>query len=142
MKRTDRSIPTRSLSPAALLPKEGLTLLNYLGGGNSIHNFYSSTGSRYQFGGKNHKVGYVLNSDVDALLKQFENGKPLFEIANIVKPEAPAPAPVTPTVDIPEVPAAPIQYVPVDEQTEQVEPKKKSAPKKKTVSKKKPAADA
>lgn len=66
-------------------PKEGQTLLKFVGAGNASRPFYGAI-TRYLFGGRNHLIGNVANSDVSILLAMTENGKRIFEVAPVLAP--------------------------------------------------------
>ena len=75
-----------SSKPTTVLPKEGMTLLAFLGRGSNSRPFYGAVW-RYEFGGKHHMVGNVLDSDVALFLGMTENGKLLFERVKVAKAE-------------------------------------------------------
>lgn len=85
-KRSFRMSPKSvgSSKPTTALPKQGMTLLGFLGRGSNSRPFYGAV-QRYEFGGKHHMVGNVWDSDVELFLSMKENGKPLFERAKVVK---------------------------------------------------------
>ena len=87
-KRSFRMSPKSvgSSKPTTVLPKQGMTLLGFLGRGSNSRPFYGAT-QRYEFGGKHHMMGNVWDSDVVLFLGMKENGKPLFERVKVVKAE-------------------------------------------------------
>lgn len=97
MQRSGRT-PARTARPVpAILPQEGMTMLTFLGPGSNTRPYYGAAPrfQRYLFGGKNHRVGNVYDSDVATLLAIKENGRPLFvkvaaeKVAKVSKPLTP-----------------------------------------------------
>ena len=88
VRRSSRMAPRAvgSSKPTTVLPKEGMTLLGFLGRGSNSRPFYGAT-YRYEFGGKRHMIANVLDSDVALFLGMTENGKPLFERVKVAKVE-------------------------------------------------------
>jgi hypothetical protein len=131
--RSARMTPqkTSGKTVVATLPKEGMTLLAFLGRGSNARPFYGAN-QRYLFGGKHHQTGNVLDSDVALFLAMKENGKPLFEVMKVVK----TPAPVK------EVYVRPVKTMIVENQPplETIPVVKKVVAKKKVAAKKKPNA--
>jgi hypothetical protein len=85
VKRNLRMSPQKTSGKTTVtLPKEGMTLLAFLGRGSNSRPFYGAT-QRYVFGGKHHQTGNVLDSDVAIFLGKKENGKTLFEVVKVVK---------------------------------------------------------
>lgn len=69
-----------------MFPKEGMTLLAFLGRGSNARPFYGEGGRRYLFGGRHHTIEYVLKSDVAYMLEMKEGGRTLFEVVKLAKP--------------------------------------------------------
>ena len=100
VRRSSRMAPRAvgSNKPTTVLPKEGMTLLGFLGRGSNSRPFYGAT-YRYEFGGKRHMIANVLDSDVALFLGMTENGKPLFERVRVVKAEKVIAPPVEPSYE-------------------------------------------
>ena len=88
MKARNRQIPFSQVSRpmASLAPKQGLTLLTFIGKGHTTRSYYGIQGRRYLFGGNAHQTGYVENSDVDFMLAMRENGNPILVRTPITRP--------------------------------------------------------
>ena len=92
--------------------QQGMTMVEYIGGNGGDTSWWGVTGMQYRFGPK-HRVGYVYDGDVDALLnvrhgrqpqfKLYVEPKPPIDYANTPMPKG-EPEPGEPEVVFPDTP--------------------------------------
>ncbi len=94
---------------SSLAGREGMTLIEYIGGNHGIEPWYGeATKTRYAFGGTK-RTGYVDARDVPHFLGVLEGKRPIFRLVKIVAPTpAPAPAPAPAPVAIKALAPSPV----------------------------------